>query len=259
MQTHRSALERAGVRWTPLKSRVMAGEDELLSHFDVLNIGTRETIVLDITALPKRYFCFFLRRLLTSHAVKNIIITYTEAGEEGYTTQHLAEDVMSPDTFPGFAGSLRNDQADLVVSVGFEVLGLRSLIVSLQREAQRDLRMILPFPAPIETVRRQWNTLRKIMENDPNNLRKSNVPIVATWDTELVYRTLTRWRSDEILLSLAPFGPKPHPLAMALFAIKYDASLWYTQPKVYHYDYTRGIGASWWYAVKWRGVICFDR
>jgi hypothetical protein len=259
VQSHRSRLQDAGLQWISVASRVMASEDDLLSIFDAIDVRTGQTVVLDITALPKRYFCFLLRRLAMSEVVENILVTYTEAGDEGYTAQHLAEDVMSPDTFPGFAGSTRSDETELVISVGFEALGLRSLIVSLQREVQRDLRVILPFPAQIETVRRQWNTLREITENDPKNLRMRNVATVAAWDAELAYETLTGWASEDVILSLAPFGPKPHTLAMALFAIKHDASLWYTQPKAYHYNYTRGIGITWWYAVKWRGIICFDR
>jgi hypothetical protein len=97
------------------------------------------------------------------------------------------------------------------------------------------------------------------MENDPGNLRPNNIAVIAAWDAELVYQTLARWTSDGTSLSLAPFGPKPHTLGMALFATKHDLSLWYTQPKVYHPDYTRGSGDTRWYAAKWRGIACLDR
>lgn len=257
VETNRSKLANAGLEWTPHKSTVMANVDTLLQHLDHFTRGTPPTVILDITSLPKRYFCFFVRKLLEMVPLDNLIVTYTHAGAEGYTEEdHLAADVMSPDTFPGFAGKLHQGQMDLVVAVGFEALGLRSLILSLQREIH--LRIILPFPAPIETVRRQWETLREIMENDPGNLRSANVAVIAAWDTEFVYNILDNWGTDTNLI-LAPFGPKTHTLAMALFAIKQDASLWYTQPKVYHPDYTRGIGETWWYIVKWRGIACFDR
>ncbi len=97
------------------------------------------------------------------------------------------------------------------------------------------------------------------MEDDPGNLRKDSVAVIAAWDAEQVYHKLLSWAGNGERLSLAPFGPKPHTLGMAMFAIKFDASVWYTQPKVYHPEYSRGIGDSWWYAVKWQGIRCFDR
>jgi hypothetical protein len=255
----RRELECAGVKWTSLKGNVVAGEDELLNNIRLMTAAHPHTVVLDITALPKRYFCFMLRRLIVSESLENLIVTYTEPGAEGYTDQHLAEDVMSPETLPGFGGKLAGDGGNLVIAIGFEALGLRSLIMSHYREVNRSLHIILSFPAAIETVRRQWNTLREIMEDDPTNLRSSNLAVIATWDAEHVFRTLVTWAGERSLVSLAPFGPKPHTLAMALFAVKYDASLWYTQPKVYHPEYSRGVGTTRWYVAKWRGIPCFDR
>jgi hypothetical protein len=252
-------LEEAGVRWSPIKSYVMASEDTLLDHVRSVTSSAPRTIILDITALPKRYFCFFLRQLMSRPSVQDLIVTYTEAGLEGYTEEHLAEDVMSPERFPGFAGRSGGSENNLVISIGFEALGLRPLILSLYREDNANLRVLLPFPAPTQTVRRQWNTLREIMEDDPGNLRNDSVAVVASWDAEQVYQKLVSWSGNGETLSLAPFGPKPHTLGMALFAIRNDASLWYTQPKVYHPDYSRGTGETWWYVVKWQGVQCFDR
>jgi hypothetical protein len=59
-------------------------------------------------------------------------------------------------------------------------------------------------------------------------------------------------------LALAPFGPKPHTLGMALLAMKYDLAMHYTQPRVYHPDYSRGYGRTWAYVVKWNGRACYD-
>lgn len=238
---------------------LLASEQQLLKECEHILAKGRDTIVLDISTLPKRHFCFLLRQLISSGQVKNLIVTYTEAGAAGYTSDHLAADVMTPEPFPGFGGKFSSGGDNLVVAVGFEALGLRKLILDLYREVTRDLRIILPFPAPIDTVRRQWNTLAEIMEHDPENLRRENVAVIAAWDSEYVYKTLSSWASLGTSLSLAPFGPKPHTLAMALFAIKHDASIWYTQPKVYHPDYSRGVGDTWWYVVKWQGIACFDR
>jgi hypothetical protein len=86
-----------------------------------------------------------------------------------------------------------------------------------------------------------------------------NIEVIAAWDAEMVYRTLDRWRIEANGLTLAPFGPKPHTLGMTLFAMKHGCGLYYTQPKSYHPDYSKGIGSSWAYIVKWGGIICYDR
>jgi hypothetical protein len=59
----------------------MATEDELLSQLSQMLARSTATVVLDITALPKRYFCFYLRRLMYTPQVRNLIVTYTDAGE----------------------------------------------------------------------------------------------------------------------------------------------------------------------------------
>lgn len=256
---NRRELEHGGVCWTPIGGETVASEDALLRHVALVTTACPETIVLDITAIPKRVFCFLLKRLMGMPSVPNLFAVYTEPGREGYTNAHLAADVMTPEPLPGFAGKFSDAENHLVASIGFEALGLRKLILTLYREDNANLRVLLPFPAPLETVRRQWNTLREIMEDDPGNLRKESVAVIAAWDAEQVYHKLVSWASSGARLTLAPYGPKPHTLGMALFAIKHDASLWYTQPKVYHFDYSRGAGDSWWYVLKWQGIQCFDR
>jgi hypothetical protein len=90
-------------------------------------------------------------------------------------------------------------------------------------------------------------------------ISRDNLEVISAWDTEQVYRTLELWEQDTEGLALAPFGPKPHSLGMALFAIRHDSGLYYTQPKSYNPNYSKGQGDSWAYVVKWDGVPCFDR
>ncbi|HVM62830.1 MAG TPA: hypothetical protein VMV72_18360 [Verrucomicrobiae bacterium] len=79
------------------------------------------------------------------------------------------------------------------------------------------------------------------------------------WDTEYVFNRLQVWEDNSEGLTLAPFGPKPHTLAMALFAIHRDAGMYYTQPKSYNPNYSSGFGRTWAYVVKWDGVCCYER
>jgi hypothetical protein len=114
---NRARLDAAGVRWATVAGDLMATEDELLSQLSQMLARSTATVVLDITALPKRYFCFYLRRLMYTPQVRNLIVTYTDAGEAGYTQEHLAEDVMSATTFPGFAGRFSMKEDYLVISI----------------------------------------------------------------------------------------------------------------------------------------------
>jgi hypothetical protein len=200
MAQNKRDLDQAGVDWTPVRCDTVASEDALLRAVAIVTESVPDTVVLDITALPKRVFCFMLKRLMAIPSVLNLLVTYTEAGQEGYTEQHLAADVMTPEPFPGFSGRFSDGENNLVISIGFEALGLRSLILSSYREDNANLKVLLPFPAPLETVRRQWNTLREIMEDDPGNLRKDSVAVIAAWDAEQVYHKLLAWAGNGHLL-----------------------------------------------------------
>lgn len=239
------------------KAGLLATEDELI---DIANGFIESTmglssVMLDITSFPKRFFCFLTKRLLMAD-LKNVILTYTEPKQDGYSLGHLAEDPMTCDHLPGYAGPLPPRGSTLVVSVGFESLSIKPLMEMYGGE-KKQTKIVLAFPPNGENTRRQWNTLRQ-MVTDPQEVR-GNLEIIAAWDTEQVFRTLLRWSQDADGITLAPFGPKPHTLGMALFAIKHDAGLYYTQPKSYNPDYTKGMGTTWAYVVKWEGIPCYDR
>ncbi len=97
------------------------------------------------------------------------------------------------------------------------------------------------------------------MLGEADDIIQNNLEVIAVWDTEQVYKTLERWDQNADGVTLAPFGPKPHSLGMALFAIKHDCGLYNTQPKSYNPDYSRGRGEVWAYVVKWDGIPCYER
>jgi hypothetical protein len=258
VESNRSKLGSIGVEFESSPAYLIATEDEMLHALDGYESReASETIVLDITSLPKRFFCFFLKRMLLRGAFRNVIATYTVPGSAGYATGHLAEDPMDYDYLPGFAGPLVPRGGTLVISVGFESLSIRSLL-ELYADRREATRIILPFPTGAGSMRRGWDTLKQ-MVSDAKYVNRNNVEAIAAWDAEQVYRTLDRWGEDSDGLTLAPFGPKPHSLGMALYAVKNDVGVYYTQPKSYSPDYTRGMGNTWAYVVKWAGVPCFDR
>jgi hypothetical protein len=257
IERNRRRLEKAKINFQSHKVPLLATEDQLLDTFDTLRLADASTIVMDITSLPKRYFCFFLKRLLLLEHFQNVVVTYTIPAPHGYTHDPLAEDPMSYDHLPGYAAALQPGPRALVVSVGFEALNIRNLL-EVYSDKQRDIRFIFSFPPGGGAIRRQWDTLRR-MGLDARDIDRENVEIIAAWDAEQVFKTLERWYPGSEALILAPFGVKSHSLGMALFALKHDSGLYYTQPKAYNPDYSRGQGQTMAYVVKWQGMACFNR
>ena len=156
---------------------------------------------------------------------------------------------MSCGHLPGFGAPLPPAGETLVISVGFESLSIRSLL-DVYRDRKKALKIILSFPPDGGSTRREWNTLRQITAGIEPGTVGHSLEVIVTWAAEEVYRTLKRWSDDADGLTLAPFGPKSHSLGMALFAIKYDCGLYYTQPKSYNPEYSRGCGESCAYVVE---------
>lgn len=259
IEANRHRLVEVGVPFASSEMELLATADQLLDVLATkISVGRARTIVLDMTSLPKRYFCFLLKRLLRFESFENVIVTYAQPASNGYTTQRLAEDPMTCDHLPGFAAPLPPQGGTLVVSVGFESLSIRSLL-EIYHDKKKDVRIVLSFPSDLGSIRREWATLREMISETSYEIARDNIEVIAAWDTEEVYQVLQQWADASDGLTLAPFGPKPHSLGMALFATKYDCGLYYTQPKSYNPDYSRGRGAIWAYVAKWNGIACFDR
>lgn len=249
-------IEALSDKFKKTNMELLAPESQLL---DVLSFfkSTREcsTIILDITSFPKRYFCFFIMRLLMS-PWHNVILTYTDASS--YPRGHLSTDTMTSDYLPGFGVNRASEKANLVIAVGFESHGIRS-IVDQYAYKPTETKYILSFPPDGKYLKRQWLTLLQLWSGNASRLKSENMRSIATWDAEEVYIALKTWYQQTGDLVLAPFGAKTHTLGMALFAIENECPLIYSQPKSYNPSYAIGYGHKWAYVVKWEGVPCFKR
>lgn len=269
---NRRRLLTSDSRFEIVRADLLAREDALIETYGGLRPRLGDSVVLDITCLPKRYFCFLLKMLLRQREPANVIVTYVQAGR-GYAKERLAEDPMLSDHLPGFP-PLINDANLIAISVGYESLNLYSLLEMYGEDRRR--KILLAFPPNGTSIRRQWSAVRQFTETRtgafgrdladlPSEVRqtmgygKVDVDYVAAWDAEGVYRLLRRWRSDCNGLWLAPFGAKPHTLGMALFALEQSSPLFYTQPRSYNPRYSDGIGKGWAYVVKWQGIPCYAR
>lgn len=204
---------------------------------DFLSAGG-EDVIVDITSMPKRFF-FPVIRLLQKDlfgAPRNIIVTYSIP--ERYTRDNLAENFGDWAHLPLFEGNYSAKKAtNLVIGVGFEALGLLDRVET--SEAGRRISFLLPFPAPIKAFQRSWELLRRLQEHQPPD--SYTVHRVDVRDASDAFdRLLSVTDRGKIMVDLAPFGPKPMSLAMCLYASAVDCPVFYTQPTVYHPDYSTG-------------------
>lgn len=213
-------------------------------------------IVLDVSTLPKRFFFPLLKLLLNRTAdVQNLVITYTSPG--GYTSEKLAENFDQWDHLPLFSGAYTTAKPQMmVINVGFEGLGLQEQVD--HGEAGLPIKLLFPFPAPPQAYRRSWDLVRRLQKHrslDAFQTYRTDAKEVGDAFDRLV--SLTDHGKQRAIL--APFGPKPISVAMCIFATRTESQVFYTQPTVYHPNYSYGVAevgglpAVWAYCVRLNG------
>jgi hypothetical protein len=205
---------------------------------------------LDMSCLPKRFFFLLIKLALGHRAIETLIVTYTQPAPGRYTDEHLAEDPEDVSPLPGF-GPLKEDPNAVIVSLGFEPLGLPQFLGEY-RDRRRRIVFLLPFPPGQPYSRRVWQSIFAVGgEAEGPNVRR--LPAIDAFNT---YGELCRLFDPGLEQingappALAPYGPKPMSLGMCLYAIQTGSPVFYTQPRRYHPDYTLGIGSSWGYCLK---------
>jgi hypothetical protein len=214
----------------------------------------RVELWIDITCMPKRFFFLFVKLALRSRHVDSLYVTYAQPAPGLYTSAHLAEDPEIPEPLPGFGPSVR-DPDKLIVAVGFEPLGLSQLLGEY-RDRNRELLYLLPFPPGQPYSRRVWETVLNI--GWPGEHRIRRVPALDMFGTIRALLSATASNDDKrISAVLAPYGPKPTSLAMCVYASYFGSACYYTQPRVYHPDYSMGRGSAWAYCLRLSGCDTF--
>jgi hypothetical protein len=252
----REKLQAHGVKFKEKGVSLLETEDRVLDIFDeFLDEAEGKKVIIDISSFPKRMFCFAVKYFLSSQFVDHMVAVYTSAKSGGYG-KRLAYEPRPPDYLPGFPFPVTSDNELLVLSVGYEQLGMRRLIEAYSEISQP--KFILSISGDVDAVRRQWATLRLV--HSVHSLKSGqDIEVIAAWDAERVFDRLSIWNRDVGGMVLAPFGPKPHTLGMALFAHARNFPMVYTQPTVYDPEYSSGEGETTCYLVKWDGIACFDR
>jgi hypothetical protein len=253
-ESHRRTLvENGAIADAALPTVDLFALDDDIEALLINSIGGNSGVELwlDVTSMPKRFFFLLTKLALRSSQVSTLYVTYAQPAPGRYTFEHLAEDPEIPQPLPGFGPSVAEPEK-LVVGIGFESLGLAQLLGEY-RDRRREVIYLLPFPPGQPYSRRVWDTVHNI--GFPGEHRLRRVPALDVFGTvrQLVADT-TDAGGQLIAAALAPYGPKPVSLGMCLYAIYSNAPCFYTQPRMYHPDYTTGRGPAWAYRLRSNGI-----
>jgi hypothetical protein len=197
-------------------------------------------VIFDVSTLPKRYFFYMLRRMIESPKVSNLIVTYAIPERYG---KKLYENPGSWEPFPSFGPTHSTvERPMLVIAVGYHHLNLLDLI---QDRPPRQIRLIKPFPSKPPGSIQNWEFIRFVRGQIA--FQPQDIIRVNTYAAPLLFDHLVaqcQAQQEEVIL--APYGPKPFSLGMALFALAREAqglpvTVGYTQPKSYSSDYSTGV------------------
>jgi hypothetical protein len=211
--------------------------DEILRPLETFVASGQSNLILDVTCFPKRFFFPMLKRLLDYPTIKNIIVTYTKP--KCYTPGKLAENFDDWSHLPMFTGAYSQESAKmLIVNVGFAPLGLKRELG--QGEPGLPIKLLFPFPAPMRTVYRAWGFVQNLQKGrsyESFDLYRTDAKDLSSAFNRLISLT----DGGKLRAELAPFGPKPISVAMCMFAVLTESEVFYTQPTVYHPDYSIGV------------------
>lgn len=199
-----------------------------------------DSVILDITSFPKRFFFPIVKILLDEKKFKNIIVTYTVP--EKYHEGELAQDPDDWQHIPLFMPvEYPEPETDLaIVGIGFLPFGLPDLLKD--NYSNVDVKLFFPFPPGPPNYQRTWEFVRKIEKpqgHESANQQILRINAVDVSDTYNHILSLTNNSNKNVIF--APYGPKPLSLAMCIYACKTGSPVFYTQPHYYHPDYSTGI------------------
>jgi len=196
-------------------------------------------LVIDISSLPKRFFFPAIRLLLKQDSIHDLLVTYTIP--MSYHHGNIAERPSEWRALPLFGPETHPEPKYEVaaIGVGFLPFGLPDLLKSDFLGAKPHL--FFPFPASPSTYFKTWEFVRQIESSLPLSSDDQLVRINGMDPSDAFDHIcwLTEQNTKKALF--APYGPKPMSLGMAIYATLTESPVFYTQPRVYHPDYSIGV------------------
>jgi hypothetical protein len=210
---------------------------QLFDLIDPFFAGCSEDLIIDTSSFPKRFFFPIVKRAKLSGRFRNLMLMYTVP--QIYTMDALSEDPEPWRELPYFMTNMstHSDVRLALIGVGFLPMSLPEVLVDQYPEIE--VRLLMPFPAGPFGFNRNWQFIRELQDSFP---RVASPVRVDARDVPDVFDHLCAITAGGARKSiLAPYGPKPLSIAFCLFAIETDSPVFYTQPRVYHPDYSEGI------------------
>jgi len=209
--------------------------------------STNGNIILDISSQPKRFFFPILKRIMQFSELNNLLVCYTKP--EKYAEGELSWDPADWSHLPMYmAKDYRDSRTQLaIIGVGFVPLGLPDLLIGQYQDAE--VKLLFPHPPGPPNYQRNWDFVRRIVSSYPT-LSLNDMQRVHALDMSDAFDKICQITNNGAYKTiLAPYGPKPMSLAMALFAIEEGVPVYYTQPSYYSADYSSGIKETYAYWV----------
>ena len=242
---HRQSLEVDGYRAAEIRDvKLLAGLDETIGPVERLAANGSTSVIIDITSLPKSWFFPIIQAVLEEGGFEDVMVTYTSA--VGYS-EELSENTAPVRVLPGFfAEDGRSRHDSIIVGVGFEPLGLVSL---LGDQVSDKIKLVFPFPPGPPGHWRNWMFVKEIEElTQREQIGPPDRVQIDMYDCPQVFEALCHMTADgHQTAGIAPYGPKTVSLAMCLFALAAAAAgrrrvpVYYAQPLRYALDYTMGV------------------
>lgn len=195
-----------------------------------------ESVILDVSTLPKRFFLFYIKQILRKSNIKDFVVCYSQPKQ--YKEGSLAEHALPPSPLPGFTREAGDGQRRiLVLGVGYAGFDINELMESTRGP---ELKVLLPFPPGSPSFRRTWNLVSRLLPES------SAVPELKRMHSMDMFAVLAWLKSlntaEDVDIDMVPLGPKPHAIAMALAYLGMQrGSVIYAQPQVYRPDYSSGV------------------
>jgi len=214
-------------------------QDNILVNFADQLTELNKNIIFDISCFPKRFFFPLLRRFIASDKNCNLIVTNTLPFQYEHS-QPLSESYGNWRTIPLFQDLSEDETKELILfSVGHLPMGAPEPIYDICNS--KKIVLYFPFPGHPHSLGPIWRFIHDI-EKIVEKRSALEIECISSRDTSEIFDSMKRATDDgQKNAILAPYGPKPFSLAMALFASKYNQPVYYTQPRVYHPGYSKGV------------------
>ena len=196
-------------------------------------------VILDVSALPKRFFFPILRTFLGTKSISNLLVTYGVPSTYAPLNEPLVENFEDWDHLPSFSGEYVQESPELlIISVGFEAMGLQQRFGRGERAPKTKL--LFPFPSSPRSFQRAWGFVHRLQRTKSPDY--FDISLVGANDVSDAFEKLVSLtEGGRLRVELAPFGPKPIATAMCVFATLTGCPVYYTQPTVYNPRYSEGV------------------